>query len=61
MMITSYENGILVPVRDVQALREAMEYVIENPEKAAAIAESAAKIRLVLAVDKIVSEWEQML
>jgi glycosyltransferase involved in cell wall biosynthesis len=32
MMITSYENGILVPVGDIQTMYEAMKYIIENPE-----------------------------
>ena len=61
MMITSYENGILVPVRDVQAMYEAMKYVIENPEKAAYMSKNATKVRQDLAVDKIVTEWERMI
>jgi glycosyltransferase involved in cell wall biosynthesis len=60
-MITSYENGILVPVRDVTAMYEAMKYIIKNPEKAAAISKKAAKVRLDLAVDKIVTEWERII
>ncbi|RJE49076.1 hypothetical protein A7K50_07625 [Dehalobacter sp. MCB1] len=61
MMINSYENGILVPVRDVKAMFEAMKYIIENPEKAAAISRNATKVSLDLAVGKIVTEWERMM
>ncbi|MEN6461353.1 MAG: glycosyltransferase [Syntrophomonas sp.] len=61
MMINSYENGILVPVRDVKAMYEAMKYMIENPEKAAAISKNTAKVRLDLAVSKIVTEWERVI
>lgn len=61
MMINSYENGILVPMRDVQAMYEAMKYIIENPEKAAAISEKAAEVKLDLAVGKIITEWERII
>lgn len=61
MMISSYENGILVPVRDVEAMYKAMKYVIENPGKAVYMSENAAKLRSDLAIDKIAAEWERML
>jgi glycosyltransferase involved in cell wall biosynthesis len=61
MMITSYENGILVPVRDVKAMYGAMKYIIDNPEKAAAISRNAAKVRADLAVGNIVAEWERII
>lgn len=61
MMIASYENGILVPVGDVQAMYVAMKYMIENPKHAAHMSKNAAKIRSDLAADKIISMWEQLL
>lgn len=61
MIITSGENGILVPMRDVKALYEAMKYIIENPRKAAAISDNAVKVRSDLAAGKIVAEWERIL
>lgn len=61
MVITSYENGILVPVRDAQAMYEAMKYVIKNPEQAAYMSKNATKIRSDLAVDKIITEWERVI
>lgn len=61
MVINSYENGILAPVGDEEALYKAMKYVIENPEKAAIMSKNAAKVRLDLAVDKIAAEWGRMI
>lgn len=61
MMITSYENGILVPVGDVKAMYEAMKYLIENPEETTMISKKAIKVRSDLAVGKIVTEWERMM
>lgn len=61
MMITSYENGILVPVRDVQAMYEAMKYIIENPQEAAYMAKNAARVRRDLAAGKIATQWERII
>lgn len=61
MMIRSYENGILVPVKDVQSMYEAMKYLIENPKQAAYISHNATKIRMDLAAEKIASQWEWIL
>lgn len=61
MMIRSYENGILVPVRNVQAMYEAMKYLIDNPEKACLISKNATKIRSDLEISKIVSDWGKII
>lgn len=61
MMITSYKNGILVPVGDVKAIYEAMKYLIEDPDIAAAISQNAARVRFDLAAGKIITEWEQVI
>ena len=45
MFIKPYENGILVPVRDQQALAEAMIYMIEHPEDAEKMGRNAVEIR----------------
>lgn len=60
-MIISYESGVLVPVRDVKAMVEAMKYIIENPEKAALMSENATQVRRDLAVEKIAVEWERII
>lgn len=61
MMITSYENGILVPLKDKQALFEAMAYIIENPEKAELMSKAAQNVRRQLSVEKVANKWKQIL
>ena len=51
-------TGQLVPVRDVEAMEEAIEFYIQNPEKAEEIGANA-KVRLQEAtVDKIYEQWK---
>lgn len=61
MMIRSYENGILVPVRDEKALFQAMKYIIENPQEAAFMSRNAARVNQDLAADKVTADWEQII
>lgn len=57
MMIRPYENGILTPVGDVEALYKAMKYMIENPDKAERMGEKAMEIRETLKKEKILNKW----
>ena len=57
MYIDSYKNGILVPVRDTNALYKAMKYIVENPEKADNMSKNAVLIKEVLMPNKIYSRW----
>lgn len=61
MMIRDHQNGLLVPVRDVQALYEAMQKIIENPALSRQLSCEAAKVREELSVEKIADRWESMI
>lgn len=56
--ITSYENGILTPVRDVDAMTKAMCYMAENTEKAQEMGQKAASVREALSEDTICKKWQ---
>ncbi|MBQ6267302.1 MAG: glycosyltransferase [Clostridia bacterium] len=53
MMIEDHENGLLVPMRDVDALYKAMKEVIETPGLADKLSRNAVKIRERLRPDVI--------
>ena len=57
MMITPYENGLLVPCCDKDALVKAMKEVIDNPELADKMSRNSVKIRERLNIDRIVRMW----
>lgn len=57
MMIKPYMNGLLVPVKDVEALYGAMKYIIDNPEKAEIMSKNAVEIRNTLKKSKILEQW----
>ena len=56
-MITDKEDGLLIPVGDVDALYQAMKYLIENPEYAEMLGENAQKLRERWPVDTIADRW----
>lgn len=57
MFIKPYENGIIVPVKDSDALYKAMKYMIDNPKKAQKMGENAVSIRKTLEKEKILKQW----
>ena len=57
MMINPYENGILVPVRDPEAMYQAMKYMIEHPDKAEEMGRKAVEVRQKLEKNKILRQW----
>ena len=60
-IIKDHENGILVPVNDVQAMADAMKEVADNPELAEKLSINGTKIREDLSVDKIVNRWMELI
>ena len=61
MMIRDHENGILTPIRDVNALYRAMKEIIENPALADSLSKEAVRVREELSVERIVDRWESMI
>lgn len=61
MMIKSYENGILVPVNDPDALYQAIKYMIEHPADAARMAKRAVTIKETLDKESILENWKRFI
>lgn len=57
MFIEPYQNGMIVPVRDPDAMYKAMKYIIDNPEKAEMMSKKAVEIRNTLEKEKILKQW----
>lgn len=57
MLIKSYENGILVPIKDSEKMLEAMEFMVNNPDKAREMSINAVNVRKRADVDTITKEW----
>lgn len=57
MVIENNANGILVPVGDVSALRDAMLKIIEDKEFANLLSKEAVKVREKYDVSKICNKW----
>jgi len=57
MVIENEKNGILIPVGDVIALRDAMLKIIEDKEFAESISEEAVKVREKYSVSSICKMW----
>ena len=60
-VIKDHENGILVPVNDVDALANAMKEVAGDAEFAERLSVNGTKLRDELAVDKIVDQWMEII
>ena len=60
-IIKDHENGILVPVNDVEAMHKAMCEVADNPELAEKLSINGTKLKEDLAVDKIVNQWMEII
>lgn len=58
MMIREGENGMLVPVGDVDALADAMRKVLSDRAQAAKMSENGQLVRQKLRADVISQEWE---
>ena len=60
-MITDGENGLLVPVGDANALKNAMARMITEDGLAEKCSKNAAKIRETNSVEKIYEQWLEVI
>ena len=58
LCITNEENGLLIPVKDEDALVKALTYLADNPEIAGKMGRQATKIREDYSEQKIADLWE---
>jgi len=61
ILIQDGVNGLLTPVKDVDAMTKAMDKVLGNPEYAAKLGKQAAEIRKTLSPKKVNEQWENYL
>ena len=54
-------NGILTPIKDVEAMTEAIDRVLGNPEFAKELGKNALKIRESLSPESVNNQWESYL
>lgn len=54
-------NGLLTPVRDVEAMAKAIDKVLGNPEFASKIGQNALSIRTTLSPENVNDQWESYL
>jgi len=59
--IKNYENGILVPINDRDALSQALMYIANNPDEAQKLGRKASEIRDMLSREKICRKWLEIL
>lgn len=59
--ITDGENGLLVPIKDADALANAMSRVIEEDGLADMLSQSASKLRDEISLDSITDKWMNLL
>lgn len=57
MLIDNYVNGIVVPMRDKEAMCEAMCYLAEHPKEAEQMSKEAVKIKYELSMERIGKLW----
>ena len=59
--IVDGENGLLVPIKDVDALYKAIKRVVEDKALADRLSKNASKLREELSLDKITQKWISLL
>ena len=60
-LISSYNNGILIPIRDKEALAKAILLVINNQDLSEKISYNGQKIRLDYSIENIVEKWQNLI
>jgi glycosyltransferase involved in cell wall biosynthesis len=60
-LISNNENGIIVPLKDVNKLTEALEELINNPQKRKLLGNNAKKVLETLKAEKIFEKWDQLI
>lgn len=58
-LIQNEENGLLVPVKDKEAMTAGINRLIEDKELAENLAKNAQEITQIADVDKICNAWEE--
>lgn len=58
-LIRDRENGMLVPIKDSDAMAEAIIYMIEHPDFARSCGQNASKIKEIANTSYIVNEWHK--
>lgn len=61
MLIRDGENGLLIPVGDVDALYQAMKRIAENPEFARKLSSNAMKVRDEYKAETIAAKWLEIM
>lgn len=56
-LIQNGKNGLIVPVKDADALAEGLSYMADHPAEAAAMAAEGVKIRERLDAEKVTADW----
>ena len=59
--ITDGENGLLVPIKEAEALANAINRLIEDKTLAEKLSNNASKLRDEITLDKITDKWEALL
>lgn len=59
-LVENEVNGLLVPCRNSQALANAINYMIENPDKAKAMGKRALRIREQASLENITRQWTEL-
>ena len=59
--IENKKNGLLVPVKDLEALTQAMMFAIENPAERMAMGEMAYKTSQSYRVDNVIDLWKEVI
>ncbi|MBO5564803.1 MAG: glycosyltransferase [Lachnospiraceae bacterium] len=60
-LIEDRKNGLLIPVRDKDALREALRFVLTHPEEARKMGKEAGRVRDRFAPEKALKAWSDYL
>lgn len=60
-LIRDGENGLLTPVGDVQKMKENLQKILENLQKAEIMGRNASKTSDIFCPDKVYKEWENYL
>lgn len=61
MFITPYKNGLIVPVKDKNAMYEAMKYMIQHPDEANAMGKNATAVKNILEKNQILNRWVEFI
>lgn len=61
LLITDHENGLLVPVRNPEAIANAMSEYAENPELAKRCGSDAKNVVTRFSVEKAINDWDQLI